>query len=170
MAAPAPVPLVYRVPSIGLGGAARIGAAVVAAFSLVPCILVAFAGSWGVHAARQMFDTWQSASVRIPAVVTSVDLTMNFVDLLRLRPIYETLISWDDRLWMTFTVLWLVPWIGSIVAGALFAILLALVYNIVGGMGGGLRVTVTPDQLAQSQAWSAPLPPASQSWTSEARR
>lgn len=168
-AASAP-PMVYRIPSVGIGGSARMGAAVVAAFSLVPCLLTAFAGAWLVHEARKMFDSWQSATVRVPAFVTSVDLTMNFIDLLRLRPIYDILIAWDDRLWMTFAVIWLIPWVALIVAGALFAIVMAVIYNIVGRMGGGLRVTVTPDQ-ATSQAWAAPMsPPAHAPWPPDGRR
>ena len=135
-------PLVYRVPSVGLAGSSRIGAAVSAAFTLLPCILMAFAGAWLVHAGRKLLDSWLGATVPVPVPLVSVSLTMNFIELLHLRPVYDVLISWDDRLWLTFAILWLVPWAISIVAGALFGLLLGVIYNLVGTMGGGLRLTL----------------------------
>src|SRR4051812_18960946 len=50
--------IVYRVPSVGLWGSARIGAAVSAAFTLLPCLLIGFIGAWGVHALRLLLDSW----------------------------------------------------------------------------------------------------------------
>jgi hypothetical protein len=150
---------VYRVPSLGLGGAARIGAAVSAAFALLPCLLIGFAAAWGVHALRLLLDSWLAASVPVPVPLVRVDLTMNFVELLHLRQIYDQLISWDNRLWLTFAIGWLVPWAISIVAGALFGLLLALIYNLVGSLGGGLRLTLSPDEVAPPETWSAPMSP-----------
>jgi hypothetical protein len=162
---------VYRIPSVGLGGAMRLGSAAIAAFSLVPCLLIAFAGAWLIHRGRLLLESWQSAAVRVPAVVTNVEVHMNFVDLLQLRPFLNILISWDDRLWLTFAILWLIPWFCLIVAGALFALVLALIYNLVGAMGGGLRVTATPDEASASGAWSPALPAGQPpTWPAEGRR
>jgi hypothetical protein len=152
--------MVYRIPSVGIWGAARIGAAVVAAFSLIPCLAIGFVTAWLVHQTRVLLDSWQSAALRVPAIVTNVDVRLNFIDLLQLRSLLDVATYWDDRLWMTFAIAWLVPWFVVIVGGVLFAVLLAVVYNIVGGMGGGLRVSVTPDGVAAPQAWSSQPPSA----------
>lgn len=166
----APEPLVYRIPSVGYGGAARIGAAIAAALSLLPCLGMAFVGTWGIHELRVLFDSWVSASVRVPALVTSIDVSMNFIDLLKLRPVYDFLIAWDDRLWITFAILWLVPWIASILVGVLFALVLALIYNTVGATGGGMRVSVVPEQSA-AQPWASQSPYAAPpTWPVEGRR
>jgi hypothetical protein len=161
--------VIYRIPSVGLGGSARMGAAVVAAFSLIHCLGMAFVASWLIHAARTLLESWQAATVQIPAVVTSVNLRMNFVDLLQLRPILDVLRYWDDRLWLTFAIFWLVPWFAFILGGAIFAVILAVIYNIVGSMGGGLRVTVSPEEAAAPQDWTGGQPMAP-SWPVEGRR
>jgi hypothetical protein len=165
-----PQPIVYTVPSVGFSGAARIGAAVAAGFTLVPCVLFGFAGAWLIHAARNLLASWLSASVHVPVPVVSVDLGMNFVELLHLRPVFDSLVYWDDRLWLTFAVLWLVPWALGILSGALFGVLLAAIYNLVGKLDGGVRVTLVPTTLpparsaAPSPAWPAG-PPAGSSTT-----
>jgi len=164
-------PLIYRVPSIGLGGSARIGSAVSAAFTLLPCIMFAFIGAWLVHAGRRLLDSWLAATVPVPVPLVSVSITMNFIELLHLRAIYDQLISWDDHLWLTFAVLWLVPWAAWIVAGALFGLMLAMIYNLVGTMGGGLRLSVSPEDVeaprttAIEPSRTAPTAPP-QSWGS----
>lgn len=170
-------PVVYTVPSVGFGGPARIGAAVSAAFTLLPCVFFAFVGAWLIHAGRRLLDSWQTASVRIPAVVASIDLRLNFIDLMQLRPIYDLFMYWDERLWLAFAILWLVPWFVWIVAGALFAVLLAAIYNLIGRMGGGVRVTMRPASLppASPPSWPpAPTrgtdPMASPGWPAEGRR
>jgi hypothetical protein len=149
----------YRVPSVGIGGAARMGAGISAACTLLPCLLMAFAGAWGVHAARKLLDSWLAANVRVPVPLVSVDLTMNFVELLHVRPLYDLLISWDDRLWLTFAILWLIPWGLWIVAGALFGLMVALIYNLVGKAGGGLHVTLAPEETGPPAIWSEPMSP-----------
>jgi hypothetical protein len=157
--APAAEPINYTVPSIGFSGPARLGAAVSAAFMLVPCVLFAFLGAWGVHAGRRLMDSWLSASIPIPIPLATINLPMNFVDLLRMRPFYNTLIYWDDRLWLTFAILWLTPWILWIIAGAIFALLLAAIYNMVGAAGGGISVKLAPSAIQgagaqQPAAWA----------------
>jgi hypothetical protein len=151
--------IMYRVPSVGIGGAARMGAGVSAAFTLLPCLIVAFLGSWGVHALRKLLDSWLAANVRVPVPLVNVDLTMNFVELLHVRPLYDQLISWDERLWLAFAILWLVPWALWIVAGALFGLMVALIYNMVGKAGGGLHVTLARDDTAVPAIWSEPMSP-----------
>ena len=107
----------------------------------------------------------------VPVPLVSVSITMNFIELLHLRAIYDQFISWDDRLWLTFAVLWLVPWAVWILAGALFGLMLAMIYNLVGTMGGGLRLTVSPDDVESPSATAieptrtAPTVPP-QSWSS----
>lgn len=140
----APQPINYTVPSVGFAGPARLGAAVSAAFMLVPCVLFAFLGSWAVHAGRRLMDSWLTASIPISIPLATINLPMNFVDLLRMRPFYNTLIYWDERLWLTFAILWLTPWIVWIVAGAFFALILAAIYNMVGSAGGGVSVMLQP--------------------------
>jgi hypothetical protein len=188
-ASPAPVasppaylqPVVYTVPSVGYLGPARIGAAVTAAFMLLPCVTLGFIGAWLVHAGRRLLDSWLVASIPVPIPITPINLPMNFVDLLRLRPVYDVLIYWDDRLWLTFAILWLVPWVAWIVAGTIFAVVLAAIYNLVGKLGGGIRVTMVPTSAtplgppAATSAWtpgqpgsSAPWP--GQGWPSERHR
>jgi hypothetical protein len=139
-----PQPVVYTVPSIGYLGPARIGAAVSAAFTLLPCVLFGFVGAWIVHGGRSLLNSWLNASVRVPVPLVNVDLNMNFIELLHLRSAFDFFIYWDDRLWLTFAILWLTPWAVWIVAGAFFGILLAGVYNLVGKLGGGVRVTLVP--------------------------
>src|SRR5215217_2390703 len=41
-----PQPIIYTIPSVGFAGPARIGAAVAAAFMLLPCVLFGFLGAW----------------------------------------------------------------------------------------------------------------------------
>jgi hypothetical protein len=128
---------------------------IAAAFTLLPCVLFAFAGAWIVHAGRQLLQSWLSASVRVPIPLVNVDLAMNFVDLLHLRPVLDALIYWDDRLWLTFALLWFAPWVVWIVAGAVFGILLAAIYNLLGKTGGGFQVTAVPVATPPAR-WSAP--------------
>jgi hypothetical protein len=174
-----PQPITYTIPSVGFAGSARIGAAVAAAFTLVPCVLFGFLGAWLVHAGRDLLQSWINASVRVPVPLVSVDLNMNFIELLKLRSLFDVFIYWDDRLWLTFALLWLVPWVLWIVAGALFGVILAAVYNIVGKLGGGVRVTLSPDAQAaarpavSSTVWpqgTQPGPPAGWSGPPEPRR
>lgn len=156
-------PVRYTIPSVGFAGPARLGAAVSAAFSLVPCVIFAFLGSWAVHAARRLMDSWLTASIPIPIPIAPINLPMNFVDLLRMRPFYDTLIYWDDRLWLTFAILWLTPWILWIIAGAFFALVLAAIYNMVGSAGGGMSVMLRPSQTRAEPAarGAQPAPPVS---------
>jgi hypothetical protein len=156
--------ITYTIPSIGFAGPARLGAAVSAAFTLVPCVIFASLGAWGVHAGRRLLDSWLTASIPIPIPIAPINLPMNFVDLLRLRPFYDSLIYWDDRLWLTFAILLFAPWTLWIVAGALFALLLAAIYNMVGAAGGGMNVRLSPSDRPhgappQPAAWTpAPQP------------
>jgi hypothetical protein len=174
-----PQPIAYTVPSVGFAGPARIGAAVAAAFTLVPCVLFGFVGAWLVHAGRSLLQSWLNASVRVPVPVVSVDLNMNFIELLKLRSIFDSFIYWDDRLWLTFALLWLVPWAVWILAGALFGVILAAVYNLIGKLGGGMRVTLSPSAQAaagppvSSTVWphgTQPGPPAAWPGPPEGRR
>jgi hypothetical protein len=169
-------PIIYTIPAVGFAGPARIGAAVAAAFMLLPCVFFAFLGAWLVHAGRDLLASWLNASVRVPVPVVSVDLNMNFIELLRLRRIFDIFIYWDDRLWLTFAVLWLVPWVGWIVAGAVFGVMLAAIYNLIGKLGGGVRVTLAPENLATAQpvvsstVWPQPGPPGAWPGPPEPRR
>jgi len=157
----AAAPISYTIPSVGFAGPARLGAAVSAAFTLVPCVLFADLGAWAVHAARRLLDSWLTASIPVPIPIAPINLPMNFVDLLRLRGFYDSLIYWDDRLWLVFAILWLAPWILWIVAGAIFALLLAAIYNMVGAAGGGFRVRLAP---ASGAGLSTAPPPQPVPW------
>jgi hypothetical protein len=152
-----PQPVLYTIPSIGFTGPARIGAAVSAAFTLLPCVLFGFMGAFLIHESRLKVESWQGATVKLPVAFVSVDLGLNFVDLMHLRPLLDKLIYWDDRLWLAFAILWLAPWVVWIVAGAFFGVLLAAIYNLVGKMGGGIQVTLTPKA---GQGGGHPYPPA----------
>jgi hypothetical protein len=156
-----PQPVVYTVPYIGYAGPARIGAAVSAAFTLLPCVLFGFLGAAGVHGMRSLLNSWQNASVKVPVPLVNVDLNMNFIELLRLRSLLDFFVYWDDRLWLTFAILWFAPWIVWIVAGALFGLLLAAIYNLIGKMGGGVRVTMMPaigPPTAPAASWQSAPP------------
>jgi hypothetical protein len=166
--------VLYTVPSVGFGGPARLGAAVAAGFTLLPSVLFAFLGAWLVHWGRDTLNSWQTAVVQVPVPLVNVSLGMNFIDLLHMRRVFDILIYWDDRLWLTFVILWLVPWVVWILAGAFFGVLLATIYNTMGKMGGGMRVTMVPaaspgQPYAQSTAWSS-SPPAAWSGPPQQRR
>lgn len=149
---------VYTVPSVGWLGPMRIGAAVSGAFALLPCLgLGALAASF-VHSTRLMMDSWQAATVRVPLPVGSADVTMNFIDLLKIRELYDKVIYWDERLWMVFATWFLFPWILLILGGAIFGLLLATIYNMVGAAGGGVQVTVEPVRPRSGQVVAAPQP------------
>lgn len=182
-------PVVYTIPSVGFGGPARVGAAVTGAFMLLPCVLFAFVGSWLLHQIRETMDIWLRGSVRLPVQFVSVDLPLNFIDLLGMREVYDKVTYWDDRLWLVFFALWLVPWFTWIISGSLFAVLLAAIYNMVGKAGGGIRMTMTPANAASFSrpagppvgpqslpAWAPNPPPGSatawpgQDWPRETRR
>lgn len=164
--APAPAaqnaPITYTVPSIGYLGPARIGAAVSAAFTLLPSVLFAFAGIWLINRCRELLDSWRTATIPVPVPLVTVNLNMNFIDLLQLRALHDRLIYWDEHLWLAFAGLWLVPWILWIIAGALFAVLLALVYNLIGKLGGGMRVALHPTATGPGGpppgSWQQPQP------------
>jgi hypothetical protein len=143
-------PVVYTIPSIGFGSPARIGAAVGAAFTLLPCVLFAFAGVALIHRSRQLLDSWRNASIPVPVPLVTVNLNMNFIDLLNLHRLYDRLVYWDEHLWLAFALLWLLPWIVWIVAGALFGVLMALIYNVIAKLGGGMRVTLQPSAIRAS--------------------
>jgi hypothetical protein len=178
----APQPVVYAVPSIDLVGAGQIGAAISAVFSLLPCLLFAWAVSGLVSGVRWVLDSWTTASIRVPIPVVSVDVPVNYIDLFRLRSFYNFVVSWDDRIWLTFVLLFLVPWVFSIVSGALYGSTLAAIYNAVGKASGGMRVTLVsthlspPGQPAPPAAWAPGQPPGpppawpNQGWPPDQRR
>ena len=130
----------YSVPYVGFAALTRVGGAVGAAFWLVPCLLFALAGSWLVHWLRTLLDAWVRLEIRVPVI--NVGLPLNFVDMLRLKGIHDFLIYWDDRLGIAFAALWLVPWTVAILAAALFALTIALVYNSFGRLAGGVEVNL----------------------------
>jgi hypothetical protein len=175
-------PAVYAVPSIDLVGAGQIGAAVSAAFGLIPCLVLAWAVASLVSGVRWMLDSWTAASLRIPIPLASVDVPVNYIDLFRLRSFYDSMVYWDDRLWLVFALVFLIPWLFTIVSGALFGSMLAAVYNAVGKASGGMRVTLASTQVpAAGQAgppavWAPASPPAppqawpSQGWPHDQRR
>ncbi|MGE3269839.1 MAG: hypothetical protein AB7P40_13895 [Chloroflexota bacterium] len=148
----------YTVPSVGYSGPARIGAAISAAFMLIPCVLFGFAGAWLLHAARNLLDSWRNATIPVPIPLMSVNLSMNFIDLLSLHKVHDSLVYWDDRLWLTFAILWLVPWVLWIIAGVCFAVLVAAIYNLVGKLGGGMRVALRPIAVPSRSHMAAPGP------------
>ena len=176
----------FAIPSIDLAGAGQIGAAISAVFNLVPCLLFAWAVAGLVNGTRWMLDSWAAASIRVPIPLASVDVPVNYIDLFRLRPLYDFVAFWDDRLWLTFALAFLVPWVFSIVAGALYGGALAAIYNMVGRASGGMHVRLVPrpaapaGQPGQSAGWSGgqmPGPPPGQpapwpqpGWPAEPRR
>jgi hypothetical protein len=154
----------YTIPSIGYRGPARIGAAVSAAFTLIPSVLFAFAGIWLIHRSRELLDSWRTATIPVPVPLVTVNLNMNFIDLLQLHALHDKLVYWDEHLWLAFAMLWLVPWIVWIVAGALFTVLLVLIYNLIGRLGGGMRVALRPTAIGPGGSpggagnWQQPQP------------
>ncbi len=177
--------VVYTIPSIGLVGASLFGAAIGAVFSLFPCLIVAWLVVGLVTAARRVLDALAGASFRVPIPVVPVDVPVNYVDLFRLRDLYDRIIFLDDRAWMATAILFAAPWLVLIVCGALGGLLLALVYNSVGAASGGMRVTLVPGQAfptgqpVQPAGWSGgpPGPPTGQAapwpqqgWPAEPRR
>lgn len=156
-------PVSYTIPSVGFGGPARIGAAIGATAMLLPCVLFAFGGAWLIHWSRDLLDSWRSATVQVPVPLVSVNLNMNFIDLLRLHAVHDKLVYWDEHLWLAFALIWLIPWALWIVAGSLFGMLMALVYNILGKLGGGMQVTLRPADIgpAAPAQWQPQQQPAS---------
>jgi hypothetical protein len=138
--APASVPArtTYAVPRIGSLALARVGGIVGGLFSLPLCLVFAFLGTSAVHAVRTVLDGWVRQELRVPIV--NAGLSMNFVRLLGLEGPHGFFSYWDDRLVMLFAILWLVPWGLAILGAALFAALLALIYNLFGRLGGGAEV------------------------------
>jgi hypothetical protein len=166
------------VPSVNLVGAAQIGAAISAMFSVVPCLLFAGIACKLVSDLRWVLDSWTTASFRVPIPVVAVDVPVNYIDLFRLRSLYNFMIYWDDRVVLLFVLLFLAPWIFSIISGALYGTTLAAIYNAVGATTGGMRVTLVPGsgsgapqgQPLPQQTW-APGPPAQPpAWPNQQRR
>ena len=159
-------------PFIDLVGAGQIGAAISAVFNLVPCLLFAWGVSSFVSGLRWVLDALTTASIRVPVPLAAIDVPVNYIDLFRLRSFYNSMIYWDDRLWIVFLLVFLLPWIFSIVGGALYGTTLAAIYNMVGKTSGGMRVRlVAPQSFPSGQAgppaaWSGgqmPGPPRGQS-------
>ncbi|HZO25249.1 MAG TPA: hypothetical protein VFH48_04560 [Chloroflexota bacterium] len=179
---PGPSQAVYAVPSIDLVGAGQIGAAISAVFNLIPCLLFAWGCTSLVSGTRWVLDALTTASIRVPVPLASIDVPVNYIDLFRLRPFYNFMVYWDDRLWLVFALLFLVTWVVSIIGGALYGGTLAAVYTMVGKASGGMRVTLVPTQSAPlgqpspPAAWQpgppAGAPPAwpNQGWPTEPRR
>ena len=69
---------------------------------------------------RWVLDSLTTASIRVPIPLASVDVPVNYIDLFRLRSFYNSMIYWDDRLWLVFLLVFLVPWVLSIVGTVLF--------------------------------------------------
>ena len=136
----------YAIPYVGFAALARVGAAVSAAFALLPCLVFAFAGSWLVQWLRSTLDFWSGQRLNLPVIGSFLGstLNLNFVTLLRLEGLHDLVIYWDDRLVLAFALLWLVPWVLAIVGGAVFAGILALVYNAFGRLAGGVEVEIVP--------------------------
>ena len=176
----------YAVPSVDLVGAGQIGAAISAVFNLVPCLLLAWGVSSFVSGLRWVLESLTTASIRVPIPFASVDVPVNYIDLFRLRSFYNSILYWDERLWLVFLLVFLVPWLLSIVGGALYGGLFAAIYNMVGKSSGGTRVRLVPmhdrpvGPAAQPVAWPGgqlPRPPPGQppgwqqqGWPSEPRR
>ena len=177
-AAYSPSPATYAVPQLDLVGAGQIGAIVSAVFSLLPCLLAGWIVASVVSGLRWVLDSWTAASIRIPIPIAALDVPVNYIDLFRLRSLYDGVIFWDDRLWLTFGLTFLIPWLFSIAVGALFGGMLAAIYNAVGKSSGGMRVTLVPTQaLPAGQAgtggaWTPPPgppsgPPQQQGWSQQ---
>jgi len=160
--------VVYAVPRVDLVGAGQIGAAISAVFSLIPCLLLAWGGATLVSGIRWVLDSWTTASLRIPIPLASVDVPVNYIDLFRLRRFYDSMIYWDDRVWLVFALLFLIPWVFSIISGALYGTALAGIYNAVGKASGGMRVTLASSPLPQAAqpvqpgGWASTSQPGSQ--------
>jgi hypothetical protein len=175
-----PQPTVYTVPSIGLMGAGLVGAAISAAFTLVPCLIFAWFITVLVGAARGVLDALARASLRIPIPIASVDVPVNYVDLFQLRGLYDSVVSLDNQIWLAFMTLFGIPWLIFIVCGGLCGITLALIYNSVGAASGGMRVKLVPVRQGPAgppAAWQPPGPPTNappawpnQGWPPEPRR
>ena len=176
-----PQPIVHTVPSIGPLGAGTVGAAVSAAFTVVPCLLFAWFITGLIGAARGVLDALARASLRIPIPIASVDVPVNYVDLFQLRDLYDNVVSLDNQVWLAFMFIFGIPWVIFIVCGGLCGIVLALIYNSVGAASGGIRVKLVPVYQAPPgppTAWQSgpPGPPANQppwpnqGWPAEPRR
>ena len=182
---------VYAVPSVNLVGAAQIGAAISAVFGLIPCLLFAGFVAKIVSDLRWMLDSWITASFRVPVPVIAVDVPVNYIDLFRMRALYDFVVYWDDHIVVLFALLFLLPWIFSIISGALYGTTLAGIYNAVGATTGGVRVTLVPGNAPppapasslQQAGWQPGPPPGplqppswpnqgapSQGWPNEPRR
>jgi hypothetical protein len=145
-AVPRPSSASYAIPYVGFAALARVGAAVSAAFALLPCLVFAFAGSWLVHWLRSTLDFWSGQRLNLPVIGSFLGstLSLNFVTLLRLEGLHDLVTYWDDRLVLAFALLWVGPWLLAIVGGAVFAGILALVYNAFGRLAGGVEVEIVP--------------------------
>lgn len=132
----------YAVPYMGYIALAKVGAGVAALVWLFPCFFLAVFGTSAVHYIRTTLDVLARQQARVPVV--GVDLPLNFVTLLRLEALHRFSIYWDDRLAFLFAAVWLAPWAGMIIGGAVFAVAVALVYNVVGKVSGGVQVRLDP--------------------------
>ncbi|MFN8525749.1 MAG: hypothetical protein U0821_21835 [Chloroflexota bacterium] len=130
-------------PYVGFASLAGIGAGVSAIVWLLPSLVFAFAGTAFVHWLRGLLEFWAKQEARVPVI--GVGLPLNFVSLLRLQGLHDAAVFWDDRLVLAFAMLWLLPWVFWIVMGAIFAWVLALIYNTLGKVGGGVRVRLRPE-------------------------
>ncbi len=114
---------------------ARMGALVGAAVSLLPCLLFAVVGVMFVDWLGWLLESWVLHGIRINLGDAGGPMTL--AQLLGLYDVHLSISLWQEhRLW-TFAALWLVPWVVLTAIAALFAIFLALLYNLVAALSGG---------------------------------
>jgi hypothetical protein len=126
----------YKVRRIGLGSLSKFGCVLGGLASLLPSLMICWAGMMLVGGLRRLLESWQNAGFHILGQRIGID----FVSLLNLEPLLRTAQEIDSFSW-ALVILFVV--LASLLGGLVFLVmgnLLGWVYNFIAAISGGLEV------------------------------
>jgi hypothetical protein len=126
----------YRVRRIGLGSLSKFGCVLGALASLLPSLIICWAGMLLVGGLRRLLESWQNAGFHVLGQRIGID----FVSLLNLEALLRTVQEIDSLSW-ALVILFVVA--ASLLGGLVFLVmgnLLGWIYNFVAAISGGLEV------------------------------
>jgi hypothetical protein len=138
----------YRVRRIGLGSLSKFGCVLGGLVSLLPSLIVGWAGTLLVGGLRRLLESWQGAGIH----VLGQEIRIDFVSLLGLEPLLRTVQEIDSLSW---AIVLLFAILTSLLGGLVFLVmgnLLGWVYNFIATVSGGLEVELREVSKRQRRA------------------
>jgi uncharacterized membrane protein len=127
----------YRIRRVAPGAFVRHGAIAGLLVALLPGIAIGVLTGYLVRTARLTLEGWRAVRIPLPAGLSA---TVDFVELLRLAPLFQTLRGWDAAAWLVPSTVVLGALVAGALLGAVVSLVLVLLLNLASRAGGGLTV------------------------------